>query len=72
LKRTAVPKIAQAVLQLQVSHGRSDMNIWDEGNAHDTTVTPLGATLPGNMVPLASQAGIKTLLARKLPIATNS
>lgn len=41
-------------------------------HTHDTAMAPLGATLPGNMIPLAGQAGIETLLARKLAITTDS
>lgn len=48
------------------------MNRWDEGDTHDAAMAPLGTTLSGNMIPLASQAGIETLLAGKLPVAANS
>lgn len=48
------------------------MNRYSEGNTHNAAMTPLGTTLPGNMIPLARQAGIETLLAGKLPVAANS
>lgn len=35
-------------------------------------MAPLGTTLPGNMIPLASQAGIQALLAGELPVAADS